>query len=120
VLGNGNARGRNHDGGRGRDVPGADAVAAGADDVDGVSGRGDLQRALAHDGCACRDFLDGFAAHAQAHQESRDLGGGRLAGHDGFEGRAGRGGVERPALGEPRDDGFEVGHAPSELLTPFP
>ncbi len=118
MLRDGNARGRDDDGRGRRDVPGADAVATGADNVDGIGGRSHLKRTLTHDGCACRDFLDGFAADAQPQQKGRDLSGRLLAGHAGLECGARRGSVERLALGEPRDDGLEVGHCPRVSLRP--
>ena len=103
---------RNDDGSGGRDVPGADAVAARAHDIDGIRRRDDAERALAHDGGAGSDFLDSLTAHAKPHQEGCNLRRRRLAGHDGLEGGACGGGIERLALGEPRDDGLEVGHCP--------
>ena len=71
VLGDRHAAGRDDQRGERRDIVGAGAVAAGAHDVDGAVGRRDAQHLGAHRGNRAGDFLDGFAANAQAPSGTR-------------------------------------------------
>ena len=89
VLGDLEAGAGGDDRGRRRNVVGAGAIAAGSDDVDRVGGRVHPHHLFAHDFDGAGDFVDGFAAHPQPHEESADLGRGGLARHHDGEGRAG-------------------------------
>ena len=71
MLGDRHAGARDDESRAGRNVERAGGVAAGADHVDGVGRRLHAQHLGAHGGDRAGDLVDGFAAHAQRHQESR-------------------------------------------------
>ena len=110
VLGDGHAGAGDDEGGAGRDVDRAGAVAAGADHVDGVGGSLDAQHLGAHRRHRAGDLVDGFAAHPQRHQQSAHLRGRGLAGHHAVEGGCRLVARQRRAGGDFSDDRFEVVH----------
>ena len=119
VLGDRNAGARHDEGRAGRDVVGARRIAAGADHVDRVGGRGDAQHLLAHGGDRAGDFLDGLAAHAQRHQEAAHLRRRGLARHHAVEAARGLFAAQRGAGRRLGDQSFEViGHIRLSEHTP--
>lgn len=86
VFGDGNTGAGDDQRRQRRDIVGAAGVAAGADDVDRIGRSIDGQHFRAHRGDGADDLIDGFAAHAQRHQEATDLRGRRLARHQDVEG----------------------------------
>ncbi len=86
MLGDGHPAGGDDHRGERRDVVGAGAVAAGADDVDRVFRRLHPQHARAHRRHRAGDFLDRLAAHPQRHQETADLRRRDIAREHGLEG----------------------------------
>ena len=110
VLGDRHAGARDDEGGAGRDVDRAGAVAAGADDVDGVGGRVDPQHLGAHRRDRAGDLVDGLAAHAQRHQQAAHLRGRGLAGHHAVEGGCRLLTRQRGAGRDFSDNRFEVVH----------
>ena len=115
VLGDRHAGAGDDEGRAGRDVEGAGGVAAGADHVDCVSRRLHAQHLGAHGGDRAGDLVDGFPAHAQAHQQPAHLRGRRLARHHAVEGacrfRAREAGAGRD-LGDERLEIVGHGFAP--------
>ena len=85
----------------GRDVVGAVAVAAGADDVDGVGRHLDAVHAGAQHLRGAGDLLDRLAAHAQRHQEGAHLR--RAWRRPPSSGRARCGSRPRSSVAPPRD-----------------
>ena len=73
-------------------------------------GRLDPQHLAAHRRHRAGDFVDGFAAHAQRHQEPAHLRGRGLAGHHAVEGGGRFFTRQRRAGGDFSDDRFEVVH----------
>jgi len=103
-------RGRHHHRGHRRDVDGIGAIAAGADDVDGLSADdiGGHPAGVAQHGVGqLADLGGGRALHRHRHAEGGDLRGRRIAGHDL---------VHRPP-GLPRFE-FETACQPAQDLRP--
>ena len=98
------------DRGRRRNIVAARAVASGADDVDGVIGRVDLQHLAAHDLDGAGYFVHGLAAHPQAHEKGADLRRGGRARHDDGEGGPRFLAAERLAMRHLGNERLEVGH----------
>ncbi len=111
MLGDRNAAARDDERGEGGEVVGAGAVAAGADDVDGVRGRLDRRHGRPHGLRRADDLLDAFAAHPQAHQKGAELRRRRFAVEDQRKSRARLVAGQRRAGREHGEIGFEVGHA---------
>ena len=83
MLGHACARGGRHERGGGRDVDRARPVAAGAGGVDEVvARRSHREDVLPHRLRAAGDLVGGLALQSQRHEETADLGGGRLTAHD--------------------------------------
>ncbi len=86
VLGDWHAGAGNHEGRASRDVVGTRGVTTGAHHVDRLRRRLHAQHLGAHGGHRAGDLVDGFAAHAQAHQQRAHLRGCRFARHHAVEG----------------------------------
>ena len=107
VLGDRHAAGGDDHRRERRDIVGAVAVAAGADDVDGTVGCGHPQHLPAHRRDGTGQLVHRLAAHAQPHQEGAHLRGGRLAGEQQVERGLGLGAGERAAGGDRGEDGLQ-------------
>ena len=103
VLGDFDARARRDERRRRGYVEAARRIAARPAGIDHVAGGGDAQGFLAHRARHARDFVDGFALHAQGGGERAYLRGRGVAGHD----RAHR--ARRPVRRQiaAGDDGFD-------------
>ncbi len=111
VLGDRHAGAGDDERGAGRDVERAGGVAAGADHVDRVGRRFHAQHLGAHGGDRAGDLVDGFAAHAQRHQQRAHLRGRRFARHHAVEGAGCFRAREARAGRDLGDERFEiVGH----------
>jgi hypothetical protein len=114
VLGDPTAGGRNNHRAGGGDVERADAITAGANDIDQVRMVDrDVGRELAHHRGGRGDLLDRLALHAQADQEAADLCRGGIAAHDQAHHGGHLAGVEVAPLGDGADRG---GHVHGSLL----
>jgi hypothetical protein len=109
VLGNGDARAGDDEGGAGRDIVRALGVAARAAGVDGAFRRAHRDRAGSERTGRARDLFHRLAADAKPHQEGADLRFGRAAGHDEPERFGGFALAERRAVGHAGDNGTEIG-----------
>jgi len=104
------ARRRDHDRRHGGQVDGVDAIATGADDVDGtggdVGGRPcrQLEGVAQHDIGQLTDFGRGGDLHLHRHREGGDLGRLRVAGHDLVHRPGGLTPRQFPAARQPRQD----------------
>ncbi len=83
-----------------------DAVAASADDVEGIGGGVHPQHLLTHGAHGAGDLGHRFATHPQRHEEPADLRGRRLARHHDVEGLLGFSLIERLGIGHLGDQGF--------------
>ena len=111
VLGDRHAGARDDESGASRDIERAGGVAAGADHVDGVRRRLHAEHLGAHGGDRAGDLVDGFPAHAQAHQQRAHLRGRRFARHHAVEGAGRFRAGEARAGRDLGDERFEiVGH----------
>src|SRR5690606_1502803 len=95
-----NTHGRNEDRGGSGNVERADAVAAGADDVDSVFGGVHRDHLFVHDRDGSGDLTDAFALETHAHKEGTDLAGRGFAGHNDAHDRAHFLASEVAALGD--------------------
>jgi hypothetical protein len=89
VLGNRHTAAGDDEGGAGRDIHGAGAVAAGTDHVDSAGRCVDPQHLGAHHLNRAGDLVHGLAAHAQRHQQAAHLRRRGFARHHAVEGRRG-------------------------------
>ncbi len=106
----GHAAGGDNQSGQCRDIVGAMAVAAGADDVDRVSGCFDPQHFCAHRGDRAGDLVDRFAAHAEPNEKCAHLRVRRLARQQHVEGSLRLGAAQALAGSDLGDEGFEGIH----------
>ena len=111
VLGDGDAGASDNQRCAGGNIERARRVAAGPNHVDGVRRRLDAEHLAAHRGDSARNLVDGFAAHAQRHQQRAHLRRRRFAGHHLAEGGGGFLAAERGAGRHLADQALErVGH----------
>ena len=99
--------GRHHDRGHRRDVHGVGAIAAGANDVDGVCTDdigGHPAGVAQHGVCQLADLGGGGALHLHRHAEGGDLRGCRVAGHDLVHRPLGLPRLEFRTCGQPAQD----------------
>ena len=90
-------------------IVGSKSVAAGADDIHRAVGGLDGDHPRAHGGDGADDFVQGLLADAKRHQETGDLGVGRVSRHDDVEGFARLFPGQRRAIGDDGDKGFQGG-----------
>ena len=99
-----------------RDIQGAGAIAPGAAGVQRPRRGLDAMHLGPHGAHRAHDLRHGLAAHAQRHQESADLGRGRIARHQDVESLLGLGLVEGAPAGGNSDQGLQIVHATAFTL----
>ena len=107
---NGNAGTGDDEGSARRDIIRAGSVTAGTHHVDRVGGSFDREHFFAHRTHRAGDLVDGFAAHAQRHQQAAHLRRRGFAGHHAVEGPGGFVECERRAARDLGDQRLEIVH----------